>query len=218
MRYLLVLSVFLAAGAFAQEPAPAPAAAPEATAAPAPKDAPSAPEVAGEQVDPKELLEQVMMARISKELALDDDQAVLLVKRFSEYREQMSVMRKKRFETMKDLKQVVKDTAKDEDLKAKLDTLIALDEESSLARKELFESLSSGLTEWQRARLYIFLTEFEGDMRRYLQRARERYQGQSGDQEGFRRWREHGEPGDKERGPREPGREKPAPPAEVPKP
>lgn len=186
MRYLAVVSVLVAGWSFAQEPTPA---APEETAQPVPAEtavpggqaAPATPEVAGQQVDPKELLEQVMMARITKELALDDQQAVLLLKRFSEYRDQLSSMRKKRFELMRDLKSVVKNAQGEQEINQKLDALIAHDEETTRSRMELFDTLSGDLTAWQRARLYVFLTEFEGDMRRMVQRARERFQGEGGE-------------------------------------
>jgi hypothetical protein len=141
----------------------------------------------GNEVDPRELLEQVMTARLSKELALDEQQTVVLVRRFTEFREEMHALRMERGRILRDLRQATRTAQDEEAITENLAALMELDERAARARRELFESASGGYTPWQRARLYIFMTEFEGDMRRMVQRARERHEGGPGDG-GSSRW------------------------------
>jgi len=62
-------------------------------------------EIGNRNADPatRELLAQVMIARMSRELALDDEQTVLLVRRFSEFREQVRERQRQRAEMARDL-------------------------------------------------------------------------------------------------------------------
>lgn len=124
----------------------------------------------------RQLLEQVMIARLSKELSLDDEQTVLLVRRFAEQKQEIVSLNRERQARMRALGAAV-DEGKDEDLiEERLAAVRDIDTKLHIAKTATLESLGEGLTAWQRARLYLFLMQFENDMKRLLQQARERSQ------------------------------------------
>jgi Sec-independent protein translocase protein TatA len=123
----------------------------------------------------RELLEQVLVARISRDLALDDEQTVLLVRRFAEFRERLGELYRERGRRLRELKQAVRDNTSEENIAALLNELMAIDDRITAARREAMQLSEMDLTAWQRAKLYIFLGDFEGDMRQLLQRARQRF-------------------------------------------
>ena len=61
-----------------------------------------------------------------------------------------------------------------ETIQKSLEDLKVLDKRISNVRLDMHEKLSEGLTERQQARLYLFLQDFEENMRRMVQRVRER--------------------------------------------
>ena len=125
----------------------------------------------------REILEQVMVARLSKELALDDEQTVLLVRQFSGYRERVHELQKQHSELVKDLKASVEEGTDGQAIEDKLEAIMAHDEKILSAQREVYELAGGELTAWQRAKLYIFITDFQGEMRNLIRRARERHQG-----------------------------------------
>lgn len=147
----------------------------------------------------RELLEQVMMARVSKELALDEPQTVLLVRAFTEFRDQMAELRRHRNQILNDLKNLIREGKDNAAIQSKLDTLIAHDERVAAARRELYERAGADLTPWQRAKLYVFMSDFEAEVRRLVKKAQER----------VNRIRLEGDPG--LRPPGRPGRPGPGP-------
>ena len=142
----------------------------------------------------QELIQTVMAARLAKALELDDEQTVLVVRRFSEFREKMSALKRERQELVKQLRMGLREGAPEDELEAKLDELMAHDAEVAEFKRTAYDKASAGLTISQRAKLYVFLSDFESDMRRLIQKARERraerfgrfpgMQGRRGFQEG----------------------------------
>src|SRR5690606_38144583 len=57
----------------------------------------------------RKLLEQVMIARLSKELSLDDEQTVLLVRRFAEQKQEVVSLNRERQVRMRELSAAVAD-------------------------------------------------------------------------------------------------------------
>jgi hypothetical protein len=140
-----------------------------------------------------------MMARVSKELALDEPQTVLLVRAFTEFRDQMAELRRHRNQILNDLKNLIREGKDNAAIQSKLDTLIAHDERVAAARRELYERAGADLTPWQRAKLYVFMSDFEAEVRRLVKKAQER----------VNRIRLEGDPG--LRPPGRPGRPGPGP-------
>jgi hypothetical protein len=165
--FALVCVSALISGAYGQNesPAPPPVGAPAA-----------APQPPGDVGNPniRELIEEVMAARLAKELALNDEQTVLLIRRVSEFRDEINTVRKQRQDLFKALKTGLRSGEPDTQIEGRLKELIAQDEKLAALKKAMYERASAGLPVAQRAKLYVFVNEFESDMRKLVQRARER--------------------------------------------
>jgi len=160
-----------------------------------------------EDRDTSELLEAVMAARLAKALGLNDEQTVVTVRRFGEYKEELRGLRRGRHELLKQLTAAIQDEVPEAELETALKNLVEHDTKLAQYRFGVFEKASEGLSVAQRAKLYVFLNDFESDMRRLVQRARERggrwgarfrdegppeYQGEEGAAPRFRRGQQGG--------------------------
>lgn len=123
--------------------------------------------------DVRELIETVKMVRLTKELGLTQEQTVILVKQYNEYKERLEKLNQRRQERLRDLKDAVHSDNNDR-IEAALKALIGQDAEIADARRTAFNEVGKELTIKQKAKLYVFLQEFDQDMRRLIQRARER--------------------------------------------
>lgn len=126
-----------------------------------------------EQQELRELIETVKIARLSKELGLSDEQSVLLVRKYDETRRRFAQANQERQVILRELKEKVRSGKSDDDVQQSLDKLIAHDREAADARMKVYEEVGRDLTATQRAKLYVFINEFDNDMRRLVQRARE---------------------------------------------
>ena len=124
----------------------------------------------------QELVEVLMVARLSKELGLDDEQTVLLVRKFKNMKEKSAAAKKEHEELLQKLERGIKSGTSDEELEAQLRAVIEHEMELVAMRAEVVKS-AEGLTMTQRAKLYLFLTRFNDDMRKLAMKARERRMG-----------------------------------------
>jgi hypothetical protein len=140
--------------------------------------------------DGRDVVEIMMMVRLSRELELTEEETVLLVRRMADFREDYDKLHRERRAITGQLREAMAQDAGDEALRAKLDELKTLDERMHEARAGLHEKLSEGLSEQQRVRIYMFLQDFEQNMARMVQRVRERSRmmdGGRGGRDGMRR-------------------------------
>lgn len=139
--------------------------------------APSASTAAGtpsaEPVNTKQLVMDVLTVRLARELALNDEQTVVMAKRFTDYRAKLESLKKERQEQVKALRASISAAEPDAQIEAKLKALSKQDTKITEYKKNLYDSASEGLSIAQRARLYVFLSDFENDMRKLIQKARE---------------------------------------------
>lgn len=133
----------------------------------------------------RELVSSVLMARVSRELELTEEQTVVMIRQMQEMREKMGGLWREREVVSDELREALKNDAPDAELEQKLDAMIQVDQERSQLRRDYFEQMAAGLSVKQRAKLYVFLQEFEWHMRRLIQRAIE----MSNDPEGMKRLR-----------------------------
>ncbi|GMU91030.1 MAG: hypothetical protein AMXMBFR4_00880 [Candidatus Hydrogenedentota bacterium] len=131
----------------------------------------------------RELVSSVLMARVSRELELTDEQTVVMIRQMQEMREKMGGLWRQREAAGDELREALKNDAPDADLEQKLDAMIRVDQERNQLRWDYFKQMAAGLSVKQRAKLYVFLQEFEWHMRRLIQRAIE----MSKDPEGMKR-------------------------------
>ncbi len=128
----------------------------------------------GNQAKSREMLEQVMIARLSGELKLGDEQSVVLMRRFTEAREAKQALSKERGEAMRDLRAIVEQQKDEKALNECLTRLHDLDAKLAAHKQQLQETMGAELNPWQKAKLALFLEEFEADLRQMLREARER--------------------------------------------
>lgn len=182
-------------------------------------------DAAASERDAREMVEVVMMVRLSKELGLSEEETVLLVRRMSEFRDDVQKAQRRRRELMDAIRKAIAEGAEDEAILAHLDELKSIDRRLNNIKLEAHDKLAEGLTVQQQARLYLFLQDFDENMRRMVQRVRERSRmlqgGPSAGRDGMppRRIMRDGRPdspppprdrGDRPRAPREPGGNAPA--------
>lgn len=127
--------------------------------------------------DIRELIETVKMVRLSKELGLTQEQTVVLVGQYNEFKAQIEKLNQERQERLRDLKEAVRTDSDNERIQKALDALMEHDAKITETRRAAFNEVGKDLTIKQKAKLYVFLQEFDQDMRRLIQRARERGQG-----------------------------------------
>ncbi len=125
----------------------------------------------------REMLEQVMIARLSSELKLNDEQSLVLMRRFNEAREEKQALNKARAEAMRDLRGLVEQQKDETALQDCLARLHDLDAKLSSYKQRLQETMGADLSPWQKAKLALFLEQFETDIRQMLREARERRNG-----------------------------------------
>jgi hypothetical protein len=124
--------------------------------------------------DTRKLVETVMMVRLTEELQLDDEQTVVMVRRLRNLKAELGALRKSRGDLYRQVKDSVRDNAADADIQTRLNALIEHDRKLETFKQDRASELGEGLTTRQQAQLYIFLSEFEGDMRHLVHRAQER--------------------------------------------
>ncbi|MFA6242367.1 MAG: hypothetical protein WC655_15640 [Candidatus Hydrogenedentales bacterium] len=158
------------AAAYAQDPPAAPKVAqPPAEA----KQGEAAPPPDWNDRDVRELVNAVLMARISRELDLTDEQTVIMMRRFGEHKDGYEKCAADRARAFKELKVAIGSNATDEDVQKKLNALVELDKKLAELRQDAFKSIAAGMTARQQAQMYTFIMDFENQMKRLVQRAKE---------------------------------------------
>lgn len=138
--------------------------------------------------DVRELIDTVMLVRASKQLELTDDQTVVFVRRFNEEREKYRKQFETRYAAHKALREALEQKLPDATIQERLNVVMENDKRLTEMRYESFTLMAEGLNTAQQAQLYVFLQEFESNLRRLIEKAREsRITGpRDGDSE--RRW------------------------------
>jgi len=121
-----------------------------------------------------QMVEQLRAARIAQELGLNDEQTVLLMRHMTEEREGLQKLHQERRELLRGLRDAVNGGGTEKDVQTKLDALIANDQALQKSKADGFNRIGAGFNAVQRAKLYIAMQDFEGNLRQMVQRARER--------------------------------------------
>jgi hypothetical protein len=130
--------------------------------------------------DAREMVEMYRLTKLAEILKLNDEQTVVMVKNFREMREKRENVFKERMALMQQLKDAVQNKQGDAVIEEKLTSLMETEAAYGEVRRETFKKAGEGLTAEQRAKLYVFLNEFDGDVRRMIQQVRHRRDGDNG--------------------------------------
>ena len=125
----------------------------------------------------REMLEQVMIARLSNELKLTDEQSVLLMRRFSEARDEKQALGRERTEAIRVLRSTVEQGKDEAALTACMDRVRAADEKLGSHRQRMQEAMGAGLDPWQKGKLVLFMDQFESEIKQMLREAHDRRTG-----------------------------------------
>ncbi len=120
------------------------------------------------------MLEQVMLARLSEELELSDEQTVLMVRKFTDFRARRAELRKEREHLMKGLREAIDRNAPDTEIEGQLARLREQNEALMALTRALYEELSKDLSPRQRAKLFLFLERFDAEVQQMMRRVEER--------------------------------------------
>ena len=105
----------------------------------------------GNQAKAREMLEQVMIARLSSELKLNDEQSVVLMRRFTESREEKQSLNREHTEAMRALRGIVDQNKDEAALNECLARLRDIDTKLASHRQRLQETMGADLSPWQKA-------------------------------------------------------------------
>ena len=126
-----------------------------------------------DRAESRELMEQVMLTRLSRRLELSDEQSLMLMRRFSEVREQQQALRQRRSEVLRDLRGVLREKTDKAALERLMTQLKEIDHQIAASHQEVRNAaVGLDLDIWQQASLEVFMSEFEGQMRRIVQQVR----------------------------------------------
>lgn len=119
-----------------------------------------------------ELIETLLMVRLAEKLDLEEEETVVMVRKFKEQRKARGEHREEKHELLDQLREAIDQNASDEVLQKRIDALIAHEREEEQMNREFVASVSEGLSTKQRAKLLVFLYEFDREMRRLIMEAR----------------------------------------------
>jgi hypothetical protein len=128
----------------------------------------------GSQAKAREMLEQVMIARLSSELKLNDEQSMMLMRRFTEARAEKQALGKERSEALHALRDIVDQNKDEAALNERLARLRDIDTKLASHKQRLQETMGADLSPWQKGKLVLFLDQFETDIKQMLRDAHER--------------------------------------------
>ncbi len=124
----------------------------------------------------REVLERIFIARVASQLKLSDEQTVLFLKKFIDLQEQTKQLmeqRKKIADSLRaDIKKKSEEINKDE-IANLYNQLLETDKKIFEAKKKFVEDFSAGLELEKKAELYLILSDFEEEIKKFLKKAYE---------------------------------------------
>ena len=144
--------------------------------------------------DIHEIVELVRAWKMMKEVGLAEEESLRFLDLRREMREKAAEIAEQREQVQETLEELVGDPeATDDEIARRLKALEGIEERDTALRRQYEKRMVEGLSVRQRAKLKLFTSHFDRDVRRRLiQRIRERREGRS---QGRRRGSSEGRPG-----------------------
>lgn len=131
-----------------------------------------------EEEDLAELIELVRVWRMMKEVGLSEEQALEMLKLGREVKKESGKVAEQRKRAMLGLRRLLDDPdTSDQAIKKELEKLDDLEERQRRIAREHDRRMRAGLTVRQQAKLQLFRTRFEGDIRRVIEFVRRQQAG-----------------------------------------
>lgn len=128
-----------------------------------------------EDLPAREVLEQVLLAKMAKQLKLNDEQTVILVRRFMEQKDLLMEKTQQRNNLVAELRRMIhgKTKANPTELKEKFDQLLKMDMELAELKQRWIDTISIDLPLESKVQLYLLFSDFENEIRKFLRKAYE---------------------------------------------
>ncbi|MEO0184222.1 MAG: Spy/CpxP family protein refolding chaperone [candidate division WOR-3 bacterium] len=127
-----------------------------------------------DEKDPREIIEKVRIYKLTEALDLTDEQVTKFFPRLKEMRKTEQEFHKQRLEILKELKDLIKANAKEQEVVKILDKFQELQKKRMVAQMEEMKDLKSLLTPLQQAKFLIFQEDFEREIRDLIREVRGR--------------------------------------------
>lgn len=134
----------------------------------------------------REVLEQVLLAKVAKQLKLNDEQTVILVRRFNEQKEVLFEKTRQRNNLANEIRKLIHDKTKEnpKELEEKFSQLLKMDIELAELKQKWIDNISLNLPFESKVQLYLLFSDFENEIRKFLRKAYDWKQNRFPDERG----------------------------------
>lgn len=134
----------------------------------------------------REILEQVLLAKVAKQLKLNDEQTVVLVRRFNEQKEILLQKTQQRNNLASEIRRLIHDKTKanPKELEEKFTQLLKMDMELAELKQKWVDNFSMDLPLESKVQLYLLFSDFENEIRKFLRKAYDWKQNRFSDERG----------------------------------
>ncbi len=121
----------------------------------------------------REVLEQVLLAKVAKQLKLNDEQTVILVRRFNEQKEVLFEKTRQRNDLANEIRKQIHNKEKRDakQLEEKFSLLQKMDMELAQLKQKWIDNISMDLPLESKIQLYLLFSDFENEIRKFLRKA-----------------------------------------------
>ncbi len=121
--------------------------------------------------DIRELVDLVMKVRLTRLLELSDEEAVRIIRILSDRLDRIHMLKWERGSVYYFLRADLKEGAAEDQIHKHLDSAMALDVEIAELFRGMIEAMTPHLTTTQRAKLFLFGSDFENEIKKLIQQA-----------------------------------------------
>ncbi len=126
----------------------------------------------GQEQDVRELVEALRIVRLSEALDLTDEEAVLVVRRLGKWKKDLQTLKYERIKLDRELRALLESKAGDKVVAKKLEALMELELSIAQSTHRLVKEAGKDLSLEQTAKFYLFLGDFDQELRRMINRAK----------------------------------------------
>ncbi|MFO7774667.1 MAG: hypothetical protein R6W89_02595, partial [Candidatus Hydrogenedentota bacterium] len=121
----------------------------------------------------REAMQRVRIRRLAETLDLDEQETEKVVQRIEAHEEQYRELQRELGEARHELRRALREDADEDTISEKLDKALELEGKRILHQRDGYREITEDFNVKQQARFYLFMPEFEEDMRRLVERARD---------------------------------------------